>query len=62
MVSVKFSESNPPTREHINFSCQLVGNIAPSLSNLVEWLQQNTSYDVAEESVALVRSKVGFQL
>lgn len=36
---------------------KLVGNIAPMLSNLVEWLQLNTSYDVAEESAAFVRSK-----
>lgn len=37
---------------------KLVGNVAPKLSNLVEWLQLNTSYDVAEESAAFVRSKV----
>lgn len=36
---------------------KLVGNVAPKLSNLVEWLQLNTSYDVAEESAAFVRSK-----
>jgi len=36
----------------------LVGNVAPTISNLVEWLQQNSSYDVAEESTSLVRSKV----
>ena len=41
-----------------SFSFQLVGNIAPTLSNLVDWLQQNSSYDVAEESTAFVRSKV----
>jgi len=37
---------------------KLVGNVAPTISNLVEWLQQNSSYDVAEESTSLVRSKV----
>ncbi|KAJ7306343.1 choline dehydrogenase 7, partial [Desmophyllum pertusum] len=36
---------------------QLVGSVAPTLSNLVDWLQQNSSYDVAEESAAFVRSK-----
>ncbi|KAL9976050.1 hypothetical protein ACROYT_G013284 [Oculina patagonica] len=40
-----------------NTGRKLVGNAAPTLSNLVDWLQQNTSYDVAEESTAFVRSK-----
>ena len=35
-----------------------MGSVAPTLSNLVEWLQRNATYDVAEESVPLVRSKV----
>ena len=39
-------------------SLQLGGSLAPTLSNLVEWLQQNSSFDVAEESAALVHSKV----
>lgn len=44
--------------EEFCFSFQLVGNVAPTLSNLVGWLQQNGSYDVAEEATAFVRSKV----
>ena len=58
LFSFRFGEDTPMIMTCFTF--QLVGKVAPTISNLVDWLQQNSSYDVAEESTAFVRSKVGY--
>lgn len=51
------SQSEPISVVDRETGRKLAASNAPTLSNLVEWLQRNGNYDVAEESVALVRNK-----